>query len=100
MSTEIDRTKWYPDNHSIIRENLVTVTQNGETAEYMPREVWESTAAERDEFRRVLAFINAWRVKNQIRDEELTRLLASVGEDDGTGRALAGLIDSIQRDGL
>ena len=83
----------YPDDHPILRDHRLSIVQNGQTTEYVTRDLWEATAAERDEFRRVLAFISAWRLTSYTRDAELDRLLARVGEDYGSARAMQGVIE-------
>lgn len=83
----------YPDDHPILRDHLVSIVQNGKATEYVSRELWEETAAERDELRRVLAFISAWRLTSRTCDVELDRLLARVGEDYGTARAALSVIN-------
>lgn len=70
----------YPDSHPELKDALATITTATSTVRYVTREAWERVAAERDEYRRVLALISAWRVQGRIHSEHLDRLLARVGE--------------------
>lgn len=47
---------------------------------------------ERDEYRKVVGLINAWRIDPHRSETRLRTLLASVGQDDGAAHAMAGLI--------
>lgn len=82
----------YPDDHPILRDHRLTIVQNGDSAEYVTRDLWEETVADRDELRRVLAYISAWRITSGTRDAELDRILKTVGEDYDTARANLGVI--------
>ncbi|OHU12834.1 hypothetical protein [Mycobacteroides chelonae] len=86
-------TERYPDDHPLVRDHRLSIVQDGETTEYVTRDLWEETVAQRDEFRRVLSFISAWRLSSHTHDAELDRLLALVGEDYQSARAMAGLIN-------
>lgn len=83
----------YPDDHPVLRGHLLSIVQNGQAAQYVSRELWEETAAERDELRRVLMFISAWRLTSGTCDTELDQLLARVGEDYSTARAALSVIN-------
>ncbi len=82
----------YPDNHPAIRDHLITLTTPDGTAQYMPREQWEAVVAERDEYRRVLALISAWRLDSGTRDAQLDALLRRIGEDYDSARTIRGLV--------
>lgn len=88
----------YPDNYPTIRDHVVKVTLPGEQSprEFIPRDQWEEVAAERGEFRRVLALISAWRLDSGVRDPALDRLLATVGEDYAQARAVASVIAGVR----
>lgn len=83
----------YPDRHPEIRDHLLRIEVAGETREYIARPVWETAAAQRDDYRRVLALISAWRLQSDTRDASLDRLLESVDETYRSARATAGLIE-------
>lgn len=82
----------YPDSHPVIRENAITISTPTGSVEYMPRSEWEKAAAERDEYRRVLALISAWRLDTGTRDSQLDALLRRVGEDYDSARAMQSLV--------
>lgn len=82
----------YPDSHPVIRDNAVTLVTPSGTSEYMPRSEWEKAAAERDEYRRVLALISAWRLDSGTRDSHLDALLSRVGESYDSARAMQSLV--------
>ncbi|WP_299091893.1 hypothetical protein [uncultured Microbacterium sp.] len=82
----------YPDNHPTIRDNVITIAAPAGSTQYMPRSEWEKAAAERDEFRRVLALISAWRLDTGTRDPQLDTLLERVGESYDSARAMQSLI--------
>lgn len=82
----------YPDNHSLIRHHMITLTTPDGVAQYMPREQWEAVVAERDEYRRVLALISAWRLDSGTRNAQLDALLRRVGEDYDSARAMHDLV--------
>ncbi|WP_100514369.1 hypothetical protein [Mycobacteroides abscessus] len=92
--TETNRPgQWnYPDTHPAIRDHRITITQGNIRREYICRELWEETAAERDEFRRILALISALRVSANIRHQQLDDLLVNVGEDYASAKTMARLI--------
>lgn len=82
----------YPDSHPVIRDNAVTITTPAGSTEYMPRGEWETAVAERDEYRRVLALISAWRLDSGTRDGQLDALLSRVGESYDSARAMQSLV--------
>lgn len=86
----------YPDSHPDIRKDLVTVTTPAGTTEYMPREAWETVVAQRDEYRRTLALISAWRLDSGVRDRTLDVLLEQAGEDYDSARAMRDLIAEVR----
>lgn len=87
----------YPDSHPAVREHVVKVAlPGGELREYMPRDELERVVAERNHYRRVLALISAWRLDSGVRDLDLDRLLARVGEGYDEARATAGVIASVR----
>ena len=47
---------------------------------------------ERDEYRKIVDLINAWRINPRRTEARLTALLAKVGQDDSKAEAMAGLI--------
>lgn len=47
---------------------------------------------ERDDYRRAVGLINAWRIDPDRNESRLRALLASVGQDDGMARAMAGIV--------
>lgn len=57
-------TERYPDDHPLVRDHRLSIVQGGQTTEYVTRDLWEETVAQRDEFRRVLSFISAWRLSS------------------------------------
>lgn len=59
----------------------------------MPREQWEAVVEQRDEYRRVLALISAWRLSSGTRDPQLDALLRRVGEDYDSARAASNIIE-------
>lgn len=88
-----ERASGYPDTHPVLQGHTLTIEQDGVSTKWVTRELWERTVAERDEFRRVLAFISAWRLSSGTRDCALDRLLSRVGEDYDTARAIRGVME-------
>lgn len=86
----------YPDNHPAVRDHVVTVTGPTGSAQYMPRDQWEKVVAERDEYRRILALISAWRLTSGTRDGDLDALLRRVGEDYDSARAMGDLVTQLR----
>lgn len=82
----------YSDSHPVIRDNLVTVTSPAGADEYVRREALEKVLAERDEYRRVLALISAWRLDTGTQDSRLDALLLRIGEDYESARAVRDVV--------
>ena len=94
-----DAQSTYPDVHPLLRDHLVTLTLPGEDQprQYMPRDEFEKVATHRDDLRRTLALISAWRLDSGTRDPALDRLLASVGESYTQARATASVIAGVRQ---
>lgn len=86
-------TTGYPDTHPEIRDDLVTISTATGEQQLLPRQTWEKAAVQRDEFRRVIAMIGAWRIESGTQDDRLDALLASVGETRDSSRAVLGVIE-------
>lgn len=97
MENTNETQNYYPDSHPVLRENLMKQNlPGGGIREFVPRDLWEKTAAERDKYRRVLALIGAWRLDSGTRNPQLDKLLSSVGEDYENSQALKYIIDQVR----
>lgn len=65
---------------------------------YVSAQAFMAVQKERDEFQRVLALINGWRMSTGRDDERLRTLLASVGHNDGMGEAVLDIIRWAQQE--
>lgn len=84
---------------------ITTTAEDGTVSRHVPIQVHLDLMDERDDYRRVVALINAARCTNSfdlrykgMGDflDHLTKLLSSVGENDVTGRAMQSIIASFQ----
>jgi hypothetical protein len=71
----------------------VTTITRGEQTEYLvDAHAFMEMQRERDNYRRVLALINAWRISPERSERSLRHLLAGVGFSDADARAMAEII--------
>lgn len=79
---------------------VLTVSRDGAPPEvYVTAAAFMEVQKERDEYRRVLALINAWRVGAARPEARLRQLLAGVGEGDAQGEATLDIIRWAQGQG-
>jgi PHD/YefM family antitoxin component YafN of YafNO toxin-antitoxin module len=75
----------------------VTVTTRGEDVSYLvDASAFMEMQRERDNYRKALALINAWRITPEREESELTRLLDSVGFTHGDAQAMVSLVASVR----
>lgn len=76
------------------RKRCMEINRPGATEPelWVPLDLFVEVQTERDDFRRALALINAWRVGGMESISTLVHLLRGVGFDFEDGRAILGLI--------
>lgn len=84
----------YPDNHPDLRDNLTRIQLPGDDKprEFMPREVWEELADERDDLRRTLALLAAEWWAGDRNPQQINHLLRVGGQTPEQARATADIV--------
>lgn len=75
---------------------VLTVATGGETKVYVAADRFMEVQKERDEYRRLLALINAWRITSGRTEAALTALLARVGEGADQAKATLEILRWVQ----
>jgi hypothetical protein len=71
---------------------VMTITRDGQTEVYVAASAFMEVQRDRDEYRRILALVNAWRLSSVRSEHALRQLLMRVGEGDAQAEATLDII--------